>query len=388
MNWLRSNSPLGLALLSLLSAAPAMSADLVVSAQDGKFVRVEGKATYPLPAPPDSLVVVDLSRSPPYVVATLEGIEHTVQGPPQAVAITPDAKLAIVAAPTRYDYDAKKELFDTFVQVVDIESSPPKVLGRVDVGAHTNGLTINRDGTLLLAAGLDGVVKVLGINGKSVKLLDQVKVGEKRLSGISFTHDGKAAIVALRDENGAAVLSVDGTSVKLTNERLATGVNPYAVDVSSDGNWALIGNTGVGGRIVDDADVVTLVDVSSRPFRAVQQISVPSSPEGIAISPDGKWIVVSSMAGSNLMAADPGRRKVGKVGLYAIRGGQAMRVNELPGGEAAQGVVFGQDSRTVVVQFDVERELAVYEIRDGRLVDTGERISLAAGPVSIRSMPR
>jgi hypothetical protein len=37
---------------------------------------------------------------------------------------------------------------------------------------------------------------------------------------------------------------------------------------------------------------------------------------------------------------------------------------------------------------DVERALGVYAIRNGRLVDTGTRISLAAGPVSIRSMPR
>ena len=42
----------------------------------------------------------------------------------------------------------------------------------------------------------------------------------------------------------------------------------------------------------------------------------------------------------------------------------------------------------MIVQFDVERALALYAIRDGKLVDTGERIKLAAGPVSIRSMPR
>lgn len=375
---------IGLAVAAVLSAA---AADIIVSAQDGKFVRDEGRATFPEPAPPDSLVVIDASRFPPTVKSTLEGLEHTVQGPPQAVAVTPDGKLAIVAAPTRYDYAAKKELFDNFLQIVDIEVSPPKLIAKVDVGAHANGLTINREGTLLLAAAHDGTVKVLAIDGKNVKLLDQVKVGEKRLSGIAFTHDGKSAIVALRDENGAAVLSVDGLSVKNSGEKVATGVNPYAVDVSSDGKWAVIGNTGVN-RTVADADVVSLVDVSKRPFRTVQQISVPATPEGVAISPDGKWIAVSSMAGTNLLAADPGRSKLGKVGLYAIKDGWATLVNELPGGEAAQGVVFSQDGNTIIVQFDVERSLAIYAIRDGKLVDTGERIKLAAGPVSIRSMPR
>jgi DNA-binding beta-propeller fold protein YncE len=376
------------ALCSGVAIGPAArAADLIVSAQDGKFVRVEGRATYPQPAPPDSLVVLDASQSPPVVKATLEGLEHTVQGPPQAVAITPDGKLAVVAAPTRYDYEGKKEVFDTFLQVVDLEATPPRLTAKVDVGAHTNGLSINRAGTLLLAAGHDGAVKVLAIEGKNLRLLGQVKVAEKRLSGISFTPDGKAAIVALRDENGAAVLAIDGTTVTDTKERVATGVNPYAVDVSSDERYAVIGNTGVS-RTVDDADVVTLVDVRKRPFRAAQQISVPATPEGVAISPDGNWIAVSSMAGSNLQASDPGRNKLGKVALYSIGDSGATKVNDLPGGEAAQGVVFSQDSKTILVQFDVERAIAVYAIRDGKLVDTGERIKLAAGPVSIRSMPR
>jgi DNA-binding beta-propeller fold protein YncE len=221
MHSFRSNIPGGLLLcLGLVASPAALCADIIVSAQDGKFVRVDGRATFPEPAPSDSLVVIDASTFPPVIKGTVEGLEHTVQGPPQAVAVTPDGKLAIVAAPTRYDYAAKKEIFDNFVQVIDIEASPPKLIGKVDVGGHTNGLSINREGTLLLAAAHDGTVKVLGIDGKNVKLLDQVKVGEKRLSGISFTHDGKAAIVAQRDENGAAVLSIDGMSVKLTTEKI------------------------------------------------------------------------------------------------------------------------------------------------------------------------
>jgi DNA-binding beta-propeller fold protein YncE len=389
MQSFRSSIPAALLLgLGLAASTAALCADIVVSAQDGKFVRVDGRATFPEPAPSDSLVVIDLSTFPPVIKGTVEGLEHTVQGPPQAVAVTPNGKLAIVAAPTRYDYAAKKELFDSFIQIVDIEASPPKLISKLDVGAHTNGLSINRDGTLLLAAAHDGTVKVLAIDGKNVKLLDQVKVGEKRLSGISFTHDGKAAIVALRDENGAAVLSVDGTSVKLTKEKISTGVNPYAVDISSDGKWAIIGNTGVGGRIVADADVVTLIDVSMRPFRAVQQISVPSTPEGVAISPDGRWIAVSSMAGSSLTTDDPGRSKIGKLVLFEIKDGWATKVNEVAGAEAAQGVVFSQDSKQILLQMDVERAIGVFAVRDGKLVDTGERLKLAAGPVSIRSMPR
>src|SRR6266550_5677935 len=172
MHSFRSNIPAGLLLCRGISASPAgLCADIIVSAQDGKFVRVDGRATFPEPAPSDSLVVIDASTFPPVIKGTVEGLEHTVQGPPQAVAVTPDGKLAIVAAPTRYDYAAKKEIFDNFVQVIDIEASPPKLIGKVDVGAHPNGLAVNREGTLLLAAAHDGAVKVLAIAGKDLRML-------------------------------------------------------------------------------------------------------------------------------------------------------------------------------------------------------------------------
>src|ERR1700694_14605 len=123
MHSFRSNIPAVLLLcLSIVASPAALCADIIVSAQDGKFVRVDGRATFPEPAPSDSLVIIDASTFPPLIKGTVGGREHTVQGPQQAVAVTPDGKLAIVAAPTRYDSAAKKELFDTFVQVVDIRS--------------------------------------------------------------------------------------------------------------------------------------------------------------------------------------------------------------------------------------------------------------------------
>ena len=97
MPFQRSRLTVGALAASALLGTPAFAADIIVSAQDGKFVRVEGRATFPQPAPPDSLVVIDASQSPPVVKGTLEGIEHTVQGPPQAVAVTPDGKRAASA---------------------------------------------------------------------------------------------------------------------------------------------------------------------------------------------------------------------------------------------------------------------------------------------------
>ena len=125
-----------------VTACAAHAADWIVSGNDGKYQRVEGRDTYPANPQPDTLTLLDASHFPPQVKVQVE-VENGIQGPPQAVAITPDASVALVAAPTRYDHAAKKLLMDTFVQVVDLKASPPAV-SRLDIGSHPQGIAIDR----------------------------------------------------------------------------------------------------------------------------------------------------------------------------------------------------------------------------------------------------
>ncbi|SAK57233.1 YncE family protein [Caballeronia ptereochthonis] len=389
----RSRRVRALAGLTIAVAACAShAADWIVSGNDGKYQRVEGRDTYPDDPRPDTLTLLDASHFPPQVKVQVE-VENGIQGPPQAVAITPDASVALVGAPTRYDHAAKKLLMDSFVQVVDLQATPPAVT-RLDIGSHPQGIAIDRSGRLALVACVDGSVAVLGIDGKRVTLVDTLKIAQKRLAGVSFTHDGAHALVALRDEQGVAVLDIADGRVTDSGVRLSSGVAPYTIDVSSDGKWAVVSDVGLAGlpsytgKLAGDADAVTLIDVSRAPFRAVQHVTVPSLPEGVAISPDGKWIGVQAMDGSNLTPDNPGRHARGKVLLFAIRDGQAVKVAEAPGGEAAQGIVFTADSKTLIVQFNVEKELAFYAVNGGHLRDTGQRIALTGGPSSLRTTPR
>ena len=384
--------------LTLISSGIAMTtpvsaADLLVSTNDAKYQRVAGTDTFLADPPSDTLSVIDASVFPPKVVATVE-VTAAIAGPPQAVAITPDGRLAVVSAPNRYEQAEKKNVLGNYLQVVDLAAQPPRGVARVDLPHHPQGIAINRAGTLLLAATVGGTVSAFEIKDRALLPAGELKISDKRLAGISFTHDGKAALVALRDEQGAMVLDVDGAKVTTQRERVATGVAPYVVDVSSDGRWAVVGNVGLAGlpgdvgRLAGDADTFTLIDVSKRPFRAVQHVSVPSLPEGIAISPDGRWIAVQAMDGSNLTPDNPGRRARGKLVLFEIRHDRAGQVAELPAGEAGQGVVFTADGRHILAQFNVEKQIAVYAVNDGKLADTGTRLAFTGGPSSIRSMPR
>lgn len=385
--------PCLLASALLATGAPVTAADLIVSTNDAKYQRIVGKDTFLENPTSDTLDIIDASHFPPQVVASVN-VAAAIQGPPQAAAITPDGKLAIVSAPSRYDAAEKKLLLENYLQVVDLEAKPAQIIAKIDIGLHPQGLAINRAGNLLLAATTTGSVVVLGIDGKTVSLKDTLKLSEKRLAGITITPDGKSALVALRDEQGVMVLDIDGDKVSTQRERISTGIAPYVVDVASTGKWAVVGNVGLAGlpgnvgRLAGDADSITLVDLSKRPYRAVHHVSVPSLPEGVAISPNGRWVAVQSMEGSNLTADNPGRHAKGKLILFANQNGKLVEKASLPAGEAGQGVIFTADNRYILAQFNVEKQLAVYAVNNGKLKDTGKRLPATGGPSSIRSMPR
>ncbi len=115
---------------------------------------------------------------------------------------------------------------------------------------------------------------------------------------------------------------------------------------------------------------------------------MPATPEGVAISPDGRWIAVNALDGSSLPPTNAGHKMVGQLVLFEIVDGRAVQRASLPTGAIAQGVTFARDNRTLFVQLNVEKAIAVFRIVGRRLRDTGQRLPLAASPVSIASLPR
>ncbi len=357
---------------------------LLVSANDAKLVRTDGVDSFPVDAGPDTLTVLDDSDGSLRRLTEVD-VLTSIMGPPQCAAVSADGRWAAVSAPVSYDRDARRVVLETFLQVVDLTAGS---VTRVPLDAHPQGVSFTPDAARLLVATAGGAVEVFAVTDE-FRHVSTVDVSSGRLAGIAVTPDGSAAIVALRDEQGAAVLDLAGP-VTLRPERVTTGVSPYVVDIDDAGRWALIGSVGEagkavrGGSAVADADVVTLVDLSGPTYRAVSHIGVPSVPEGIAISPDGRWAVALCMAGCQLPPGTPGHQPDGRLVLLAVDDGQLRTVDSVPAGAAAQGVVFTADSTRVVAQFYADRCLAVFAVEDGRLRDNGERIAVPGGPASLR----
>lgn len=294
---------------ALVTAALPARAQLTLSANDGKFPNFDGTYRVLENPPPDSLTVLDVSKFPFRVKATIE-VQHSVAAPPMAVALAHNEKLALVGVPNRVDpNDKTKVQVEPHIQIVDLVATPSRV-ERLALPHHPIGVSINKAGTSALAAHYEGLISVLKIDGKSVSLVESIRVGDEksRVSAVVFTPDGKWALATKRGEDVVSLLKVDGTKVTYNKRDLTVGNNPYGLDIAPNGKFAVVANIGRG---TGDSDSVSIIDMAREPFRTIGHFAVGQTPEGIVVSPDSKHVAVAIINGRNKPKDNPFRHETG-----------------------------------------------------------------------------
>ena len=383
---LRTSLPLLLVIgLALPPGAPAQWA---ISSNDNKVILDNGVVKVVPDAAPDTVTIIDLGATPPKVIAELP-VPGSVVGPPMSVAVTPDQGLALVTSSMKKDpADATKTVPDNRVSVVDLRATPPAVIATLQAGMGAAGVSINRQGTLALVANrAEGTVSVFTIQGKTVAPSSVVRLGDDK-SGPSqpaFTRDGRAALVTRDGDSFISILTVDGTKVEYSKRDLSAGMRPYGLDVSADGSIAVVANIGRGNG---DNDTVSVIDLQAQPVRVVETVVVGQTPEGIALSPDGKLCAVVVMNGSNKPRESPFYNANGKLLLYRVDGTKLVPAAAAWIGRWSQGIAFSADSRTILVQNMADRDIQVLRWDGSNLQDTGQRIKTNGGPAGIRTAPR
>ena len=372
----------------LVSPLPAASAELAVTANDNKVSLVNGQVKTVENPPPDSVSIIDLSATPPRLIAEVE-VPASVVGPPTSVALTPDGSLALVTAATKIDpNDKTKTVPDNRMSVIDLTATPPRVLATVETGKGPAGVSINRQGTLALVAHrAEGTVGIYTISGKTVTAAGKVTLGDEKSgpSHVAIAPDGKVALVTRDGDERISVLSIDGTKVEYTKRDISAGLRPYGIDIAANGEIAAVANIGRGGG---DADTVSLIDLQAKPPRVVDTITVGQTPEGLKISPDGALIAVVVMNGSNKPKESPFFNDAGKLVLLRAIGSSLHRVAEAPIGHWSQGAAFSADGRLLLVGNMVEKDVQVFEIGGASLTDTGTRIKVNGGAAAIRTIEK
>ena len=362
---------------------PDAVAQIVVSANDSKSRLVDGvNSTVPTP-PPDTVTIIEIVKGQPRIVVELP-VPNSIVGPPQNVALSPDGALALVTSSTKLDpADATKTAPDDKVTVIDLSASPPAVLTTLRAGNGASGVAINRAGTMALVANrFDGTVSVFTIAGKTVTAAGKVEVGtpESLLSGVVFTRDGRTALVTRNFDSLISVLSIDGTKVENTKRDLAANLKPYGIDVTPGGDAAVVASIGVGAT--GGADTLSVIDLTTNPPRAVNHVAVGPVAEGLAISPDGRYVAVTVMNGSNAPPKSPLYNDYGWLRIYALNKTALMLVAESQIGHWCQGAAWSADGRTVLAQCAVEREIRTFGF-DGRRLSPGAPIKVNGGPSGI-----
>jgi len=377
-----------LAGLFIIAICPlAALGQIMLSGNENKIDLTQGgQRVIVHPSGPDSLTLLDFSKMPPTTIQ-IDDVQNTVIGPPSNIAISPDGKLAIVANSIRIDPPGSdKYVPESYAHIVDLSVRPPRVVGRVKTGLQPSGVSFTPDGKLALVANrADGTISVLAIDGLNVSLADSVKISAPagEVSDVAITPDGKMALASVRSLGYLAALNISGGKVTLQPRKITAFGQPYRVIVTPDGKLAITAGHGYGnGR---DEDCVSIVDLTANPLRTIDYVTIGSAPESCEISPDGMLLAAVVMDGSNTPASDPLHSEFGLLTILKRQGNTFVASQRLKTGPIPEGVAFTSDGKRLVVQSHPTKKLWVFDVENGLVKDSGARVELPGMPSSLRA---
>ena len=273
----------------------------------------------------DAVLVMDIADpAHPRIRASLP-LVNSLLGPPTNLQITPDGRLGLVAnsVVAAQDGTAWKAVPDDKLYVIDLTASPPKLIDTVTVHKQPSGLAISHKGDLLLIANRAGKsISALSIAGNAVKVLAEIPTGNE-VAGVVITPDGKRAFAVMNLVNKVAVLNIDGQTVTYDKTLdIPAAFNPYNIDITPNGRFAVASSTGAGGT---NADALTVIDTTGAHPHVVGLATAGTGPEGFAISPDGRWAMAPLLLGSSSKPTDWSYTRNGEAVLAAARRGAGGR---------------------------------------------------------------
>lgn len=378
-----TTNPARMLVATLLAALPAAAqADIVLSSNDGHSVmdaRMSIVAANP-PAP-DTVSLIEVGHYPPVVKATIE-VPGSVVGPPMAAWIAKDASWAIVTSATKADASGKDGISsDDRVSVLDLTSNPPQIVQSLTSGMGATEVRVSPNGALALIANrAEGTVSVFTIKDKRLSPVGKVDTGNKASlpSAVGFVDD-KTALLTRGGDNQVNVLHIDGTGVTIDPRPITTGVAPYTMDINAAHTLAAVSNMGRGDG---DADSVSLIDLTSKPFRTVFTIGVPSGPEPLKFSPDGMFLAVGAANGSTKLKTHPFHHDKALVTVFTVEGKGLRRLTEASVEPWAEAAAWSRDGHILLVQSMQDRVIDVFRW-DGQRLTPGKALEIkGAGPES------
>jgi WD40 repeat protein len=344
----------------------------------------DGKPVLSLPGK-DQVLIVDLANpESPKIVASLP-LENSVVGPPVNVDIDPSGSVALVADSVDVikDGDALKQVPDNKIFVIDLKASPPKLAATITCGKQPSGLSFSPDGKLALVANRgDNTISVLSVDGTDVKITDTVQMPDS-VSQVVFTPDGKRALTTRFPMHKLSVLDIANGKVTYSKIDLPTGQWPYNVVVSPNGKLALTADNGGAGSSDGSVDTTSVVDLEANPPRIIDRVVVGDGPEGLAMSPKGDLAVAAILRGSNMKKAFF-YNKNGSLSILKIDGKKVTKTQDIEVGGLPEAVVFTPDGKYILAGNFLSQDFSILKVNGTRVTDTGKRFKVPGHPASAR----
>jgi DNA-binding beta-propeller fold protein YncE len=378
---------LGAALLlgssSLLNAAHAKP--FMIVGLDEKIVWDDDGKAILSPDGKDQVLIVDLANpESPKIVASLP-LKNSVVGPPVNVDIDPTGAVALVAdsIDDAKDGDALKQVPDNKIYVIDMKANPPKLAATIVGGKQPSGLSFSPDGKMALVANRgDNSISVLSVNGTDVKITDTVAMPDS-VSQVVFTPDGKRVLTTRFPAHKLSVLDIAGGKVTYSKIDLPTGQWPYNVVVSANGKLALTSDNGGAGSSDGSVDTTSVVDLEASPPRIIDRVVVGDGPEGLAISPKGDLAVAAILRGSNNKKAYF-YHKNGSLSVLKIDGKKVTKTQDIEVGGLPEAVVFTPDGKYILAGNFLDQDFSILKVNGTKVADTGKRFKVPGHPASAR----
>ena len=344
----------------------------------------DGKPVLSLPGK-DQVLIVDLADpESPKIVASLP-LENSVVGPPVNVDIDPTGSVALVAdsVDVTKEGDALKQVPDNKIFVIDMKASPPKLAATITGGKQPSGLSFSPDGKMALVANrADNSISVLSVNGTDVKITDTVQMPDS-VSQVVFTPDGKRALATRFPMHKLSVLDIADGKVTYSKIDLPTGQWPYNVVVSPNGKIALTADNGGAGSSDGSVDTTSVVDLEANPPRIIDRVVVGDGPEGFAVSPKGDLAVATILRGSNMKKAFF-YQKNGSLAILKIDGKKVTKTQDIEVGGLPEPVVFTPDGKYILAGNFLTQDFSILKVNGTKVTDTGKRFKVPGHPASAR----
>jgi YVTN family beta-propeller protein len=239
---------------------------------------------------------------------------------------------------------------------------------------------------LLLAASCAaqaGRAYVSNEDGHTVTVIDTAKnevvatipVG-KRPRGIHLSHDGKTLYVALsglpkcppsipdeecakldRDLKADGVAAVDTATMKVTKV-FEAGSDPEQFDLAADGRL-----------YVANEDSATATVLDTKTGKIVARVPVGKEPEGVRVSPDGKWVLVTNESDNSVSIIDTKTLK---------------EVKHVVVGKRPRDAAFTPDGKHAYLSGEFDSSLYRIRVPEGDPVEHVLQLDTANRPMSVK----